>query len=306
MATTSQHPLRPLFLKAGGCRLAKAANWSSGKTSPAAYQLVHPVNTQHFPSFRPSPVPSPQLGVSVKGHRAHSCSVLFLTPGSSRSTGQHRLPSCTAEGIRDRNTASEPEPQSILNLPTCLTLARVLAVPLLAAAFYSSHSWATPLVRSSIFVAAALTDWLDGYLARKMNTTSEFGAFLDPVADKLMVAAALVLLCSRPATVITGPAWILTLPAIAIIGREITMSALREWAASQAGDVHKAVAVNALGKWKTASQMVALTILLGLSEELPSYVALLGVSLLYIAAALALLSLGIYFKGMWFAFSRCR
>lgn len=85
---------------------------------------------------------------------------------------------------------------------------------------------------------------------------------------------------------------------------QITMSALREWAASQAGDVHKAVAVNSLGKWKTASQMVALTILLGLNEELPSYVALLGVSLLYVAAVLALLSLGIYFKGMWFAFSR--
>lgn len=147
-----------------------------------------------------------------------------------------------------------------------------------------------------------MTDWLDGYLARKMGSSTEFGAFLDPVADKLMVATTLVLLCTRPpiaALAKVGP-WLLPLPAVAIIGREITMSALREWAASQGGDVHKAVAVNSLGKWKTAAQMVALTLLLA-GRDGGGGVALgaAGVSLLYISAGLALWSLAVYIRSMW-------
>ncbi|KAK8926154.1 hypothetical protein KSP39_PZI018486 [Platanthera zijinensis] len=123
-------------------------------------------------------------------------------------------------------------------------------------------SWATT-VTTSIFLVAALTDWLDGYLARKMQLATRFGAFLDPVADKLMVAAALVLLCTEPleVAVVGEVPWVLTVPAIAITGREITMSAVREWAASQSSKVLEAVAVNDLGKWKTATQMTALTIL---------------------------------------------
>jgi CDP-diacylglycerol--glycerol-3-phosphate 3-phosphatidyltransferase len=129
--------------------------------------------------------------------------------------------------------------------------------------FYSQERWATTAV-ATIFVLAAITDWLDGYLARKMGSSSEFGAFLDPVADKLMVATTLVLLCTRPPAMAWARVapWLLPLPAIAIIGREITMSAVREWAASQGEEMHKAVAVNKLGKWKTMSQMVALTLLL--------------------------------------------
>ncbi|CAN7062548.1 unnamed protein product, partial [Brassica rapa subsp. trilocularis] len=103
-------------------------------------------------------------------------------------------------------------------------------------AFYVDGWWGATAT-TSIFVAAAVTDWLDGYLARKMKLGSAFGAFLDPVADKLMVAATLILLCTKPIHVsVLGPVpWLLTVPSIAIIGREITMSAVREWAASQNG-----------------------------------------------------------------------
>ncbi|XWS75078.1 hypothetical protein CRYUN_Cryun01aG0054200 [Craigia yunnanensis] len=151
----------------------------------------------------------------------------------------------------------------ILTLPTVLTLGRVAAVPLLIFTFYVD-SWWGRTATTSIFIAAAITDWLDGYIARKMRLHSVFGAFLDPVADKLMVAATLVLLCSRPFNVaMFGPVpWLLIVPSIAIIGREITMSAVREWAASQNSKLLEAVAVNNLGKWKTATQMAALTILL--------------------------------------------
>src|SRR5574343_134876 len=127
------------------------------------------------------------------------------------------------------------------NLPIFLTWLRIVAIPLLIAVYYLPASWATPherdLAATLIFVSAALTDWADGYLARKLNQTSAFGAFLDPVADKLMVAAALI-----------------------IIGREITISALREWMAKIGAA--KSVAVSMLGKVKTTAQMLALPMLL--------------------------------------------
>ncbi|XP_024388203.1 CDP-diacylglycerol--glycerol-3-phosphate 3-phosphatidyltransferase 2 isoform X2 [Physcomitrium patens] len=191
--------------------------------------------------------------------------------------------------------------KKFLTLPTILTLARVAAVPALLAVFYCEEKWATT-AGATIFVVAAVTDWLDGYLARKMGSSSEFGAFLDPVADKLMVATTLVLLCTRPpvaALAKVGP-WLLPVPAITIIGREITMSALREWAASQGGDVRQAVAVNSLGKWKTAAQMVALTLLLA-GRDGGGGVALgaAGVSLLYVSAGLAVWSLVVYIRSMW-------
>ncbi|KAL7184681.1 hypothetical protein ACSBR2_026762 [Camellia fascicularis] len=165
----------------------------------------------------------------------------------------------------------QPPPQEsakLLTLPTVLTISRVAAVPLLVGTFYVNSWWGTTAT-TSIFIAAAITDWLDGYIARKMRLGSAFGAFLDPVADKLMVAATLVLLCTRPFEVpMFGQVpWLLTVPAIAIIGREITMSAVREWAASQNGKLSEAVAVNNLGKWKTATQMTALTILLATRDS---------------------------------------
>ncbi|KAI5424525.1 Phosphoenolpyruvate carboxylase 4 [Lathyrus oleraceus] len=162
----------------------------------------------------------------------------------------------------------QPQSSKLLTLPTILTLGRVAAVPLLVATFYLD-GWQGTVATTTIFIAASVTDWLDGYIARKMNLKSSFGAFLDPVADKLMVAATLVLLCTRPLDVglFAQAPWLLPIPAIAIIGREITMSAVREWAASQDSKLLEAVAVNNLGKWKTATQMTALAILLATRDS---------------------------------------
>ncbi|XP_008233394.1 PREDICTED: CDP-diacylglycerol--glycerol-3-phosphate 3-phosphatidyltransferase 2 [Prunus mume] len=191
----------------------------------------------------------------------------------------------------------------LLTLPTILTLGRVASVPILISTFYVDSRWGTTAT-TSIFIAAAITDWLDGYIARKMRLGSAFGAFLDPVADKLMVAATLVLLCSRPLDVaMFGQVpWLLVVPSIAIIGREITMSAVREWAASQNSKLLEAVAVNNLGKWKTATQMIALTVLLATRDSSlgrPEALVASGVALLYISAGLAVWSLVVYMSKIW-------
>src|SRR6188472_4432547 len=143
-----------------------------------------------------------------------------------------------------------------LNLPNLLTWLRIVLIPLFVGIFYFDKSWVSVpnqnLVATIIFTAAAVTDWLDGWLARKLNQTSAFGAFLDPVADKLMVAAALIILVQlgRLDAII----------ALIIVGREITISALREWMAG-IGEA-RSVAVSFLGKFKTLSQMVAIPLLL--------------------------------------------
>ena len=177
-----------------------------------------------------------------------------------------------------------------INIPNVLTWLRILSIPLVVGIFYFPEHWADPhernLMATVIFAGAAVTDWLDGYLARKLNQMSAFGAFLDPVADKLMVAAALIMLVqlSRLSAVV----------AVIIIGREITISALREWMASLGQG--KSVAVNILGKVKTGFQMVAIPMLLyhdsiGLFEP-----AIIGYWLIHIAAALTLISMFYYLK----------
>ncbi|TMH43945.1 MAG: CDP-diacylglycerol--glycerol-3-phosphate 3-phosphatidyltransferase, partial [Betaproteobacteria bacterium] len=143
-----------------------------------------------------------------------------------------------------------------LNVPNLLTWLRILTIPLVIGVFYVPgvwlSSWHQNLIATSLFIAAAITDWLDGYLARRLNQTSAFGAFLDPVADKLMVAAALmVLVWFQRADAIV---------AFVIIGREIAVSAMREWMAKIGQS--KSVAVNFLGKVKTISQMIAVPMLL--------------------------------------------
>src|SRR3982751_73732 len=177
-----------------------------------------------------------------------------------------------------------------LNIPILLTWLRILLIPLFVGIFYFEKSWVSlpnqNLVATVIFVLAAVTDWLDGWLARKLNQTSAFGAFLDPVADKLMVAAALIILVQllRVDAII----------ALIIIGREITISALREWMA-QIGQA-KSVAVSVLGKVKTASQMIAIPLLLyhdplGGFDPQKS-----GTWLIYVAAVLTLVSMAWYLK----------
>lgn len=177
-----------------------------------------------------------------------------------------------------------------LNIPNILTLTRIAAIPVIVMAFYLPFGWAN-IATAVIFAIAGFTDWLDGYLARKLNQTSRFGAFLDPVADKLMVAVALILL------VAADPAPWLVIPAAIIIGREIAISALREWMA-QVGE-RAQVAVSHIGKVKTSAQMLALFLLLYRNPvgEFPVY--MLGLVLLYIAAALTLWSMIIYLRAAW-------
>jgi len=142
-----------------------------------------------------------------------------------------------------------------------LTLVRVVAIPLLVAAWFFAQ-WTACF---ALFVGASVTDFFDGYLARKWDCSTPFGAFLDPVADKLMVATILILIGTVPvpAGYFAGNSWVLPAIACVIIAREITMSALREWAAALGPEAHAAAAVNKLGKYKTSSQMASLVLLLG-------------------------------------------
>ena len=179
------------------------------------------------------------------------------------------------------------------NIPILLTWLRIILIPLLVALFYLPEAWMHPVGRdvtaTVVFVVAAWTDWLDGYLARRWNETSAFGAFLDPVADKLMVAAALIILVylDRVGALI----------AVIIIGREITISALREWMA-QIG-AHKSVAVSMIGKIKTVAQMSAIPLLLYHKPIGGIDIHLLGTWLIYVAAVLTLWSMGYYMRMAW-------
>jgi CDP-diacylglycerol--glycerol-3-phosphate 3-phosphatidyltransferase len=180
------------------------------------------------------------------------------------------------------------------NIPNILTLLRIALIPVFVLFFYlpleSAHLFTT-----AIFALAAVTDWFDGYLARKWKETSAFGAFLDPVADKLMVAAALVLIVDTNPTPYAG-IW-LAIPALIIIGREITISALREWMAELGASA--TVAVSMMGKVKTTAQMAALILLLYQTPIGPLPTVLLGIVLLYLAALLTLWSMVIYLRAAW-------
>lgn len=177
-----------------------------------------------------------------------------------------------------------------MTIPTILTLIRIALIPVLVLVFYLPWEFARPTA-AVIFTVAAITDWLDGYLARKLNQTSPFGAFLDPVADKLMIAVALVLIVEA------APNPWLAIAASIIIGREIAVSALRERMA-ELGNSSK-VAVNMMGKLKTASQMLAIIFLLYQAPILGLPIEETGYVLLYIAAALTLWSMFIYLARAW-------
>jgi CDP-diacylglycerol--glycerol-3-phosphate 3-phosphatidyltransferase len=176
------------------------------------------------------------------------------------------------------------------NIATSLTWFRIAAIPLIAVVFYWSSPWARPAA-AFVFLLAAITDWLDGYAARRLQQTSKFGEFLDPVADKMMVSTALILLVQADPRVI-----IATLAAI-IIGREIAVSALREWMAGL-GTRHR-VAVSGYGKLKTIMQMTGLCCMLFAEPLFGLPVYEIGVLFLVLAAGLTIWSMIGYIRAAW-------
>lgn len=211
-----------------------------------------------------------------------------------------RLAPRSNSNAEDSNFGANKPPARLWNLPNVLTLLRIVAIPLLIAAFYLPSAWSNALC-SGLFVAASFTDYLDGYLARKMGISTPLGAFLDPVADKLMVATALVLLSER----LGSP--LVTVATAVIMCREIGVSALREWMASVGQ--RDTVAVGWWGKVKTATQMTALSVLL-LVQPNPTAAQLpiiaqhglwlkSSLALLTISAVLTVTSAAGYVKAAW-------
>ncbi|AKG17661.1 CDP-diacylglycerol--glycerol-3-phosphate 3-phosphatidyltransferase [Moraxella bovoculi] len=208
-------------------------------------------------------------------------------------------------------TQSSHAKDTIFNLPNNLTIARIVMIPLFIAIAYwppalgigvpaipnnaiarlgmleYSDSMLRHFLLTFLFILAAITDWLDGYLARKMNITSAFGRFLDPVADKLMVAAALIILVQWHPNIVMATC------GIVIISREIAVSALREWMAELGA--RTSVAVSYVGKLKTTFQMIAISVLLLNWQSLE----ILGYILMIIAVLLTLWSMMIYLKAAW-------
>jgi cardiolipin synthase (CMP-forming) len=175
------------------------------------------------------------------------------------------------------------------NLPTLLTWARIVAIPLIVGVFYLPWPQAeVNTLACVLFIVVALTDWLDGWLARRWNQTSSFGAFLDPVADKFLVCASLLILLELGR--------VNAIVALIIIGREIAISALREWMA-QIG-ASRSVAVHMVGKLKTAAQMVAITLLLfdGHLGSIIPHTRELGTWLIYVACGLTIWSMAYYLR----------
>lgn len=227
-------------------------------------------------------------------------------------TGQNLQTNNNNANANNANNHSSEQP-SIFNLPNNLTIARIAMIPVFVAIAYwppalgigvpaitdnaianigmNMDSFSDSMLRhfllTFVFILAAITDWLDGYLARKMNITSAFGRFLDPVADKLMVAAALIILVQW------HPNIIMSIAAIVIISREIAVSALREWMAELGN--RTSVAVSFVGKFKTALQMIAITVLLLNWESLE----MVGYVLMLVAVFLTLWSMFIYMKAAW-------
>ncbi|MDO6708671.1 CDP-diacylglycerol--glycerol-3-phosphate 3-phosphatidyltransferase [Photobacterium sp. 1_MG-2023] len=171
-----------------------------------------------------------------------------------------------------------------LTIPNILSFVRLVLIPFFVITFYLPYAW-SPFATALIFTIAGITDWFDGYLARKLNQASRFGAFIDPVADKVMVAAALVLVTEHYHSV-----WV-TIPAMTMIGREIIISALREWMAELGK--RSSIAVSWVGKVKTASQMFALVMLLWHPNELLETIGFIS---LYIATILTYWSMYLYLK----------
>jgi CDP-diacylglycerol--glycerol-3-phosphate 3-phosphatidyltransferase len=178
----------------------------------------------------------------------------------------------------------------LLNLPNTLTLFRIALIPIMVALFYLPYEW-TPMACAVVFAAASFTDLFDGYLARSRGQTTELGAFLDPVADKLMVGVALALLIQMHTT-----AW-LTIPALTIICRELLVSALREWMGTYGTQGNVSVAF--IGKVKTALQMIAITGLLANPPQPVDWILLLAYAFLYASFLMTIWSMFHYLRAAW-------
>ena len=179
-----------------------------------------------------------------------------------------------------------------MNIPNILTSLRLLLIPVIVVIHYLPFHW-TYLAAASVFMVASFTDWFDGYLARRLNQTTPFGAFLDPVADKVMVAVALAILIEK----FDSP--LMTVAGLIIISREIVISALREWMAELGK--RTSVAVSFIGKLKTAAQMGSITLLLLAKDDAlgTGLVGFFGLVLLLIAAVLTIWSMMVYLKAAW-------
>ena len=260
--------------------------------------------------------------------RAAACEKCGNSIAATSSPPQSPARSRRAEGSGTPSAADEDGSEAIihrretlLTAPNVLTLFRLALVPVFFALWFVEHgdaAWAPPAA-AAVFAAAAVTDWLDGYLARRLALTSAFGAFLDPVADKVMVCTALVLMAATPPEPLGNAE--LSLPVVIIICREIAMSALREWAAASdtgksggGGGARSAVKVNSLGKWKTALQMAVMVALLALRHAASpgGWARRLGIptravhvstraslALLWAGAVLAVASLCYYMSSVW-------
>jgi len=187
-----------------------------------------------------------------------------------------------------------------MTFPLFLTLLRIALIPVLVVFFYLPYAW-SGIAAAVVFILAAITDWLDGYLARRWDMMSSFGAFLDPVADKLMVATALVLMVQKPPDLLL-PVVFFTLSAAVIVGREIAISGLREWMAEM-GE-RGTVKVGLLGKLKTIFQMTAISLLLFGNNLFGLPVLHIGELLMYLAAGLTLWSMWVYLHAAWPVMSR--
>ncbi len=190
----------------------------------------------------------------------------------------------------------------MLNIPNALTFFRILLIPVLVALYLLPFAWSNTAV-TAVFLAAGLSDWLDGYLARRLKQDSKFGAFLDPVADKLIVVTALVLLVSDEAVmrqVLSQTVFALVVAVI--IGRELVVSALREWMAELGNRAR--VSVSMVGKIKTAGQFVAIAMMLYRESVVDVSMLRLGEVLLVLAAGLTLWSMVMYLRAAWAGFGR--
>ena len=177
-----------------------------------------------------------------------------------------------------------------MNTPILVTVLRMALIPVFVGIYVVPGTWSN-VAAAAVFGLAALTDWLDGYLARRLKQTTRFGAFLDPVADKLVIVSAIVMMVGSHASL-----W-LTLPGLVIVGREIVISALREWMAEM--NRRGVVAVSRLGKVKTGVQITAILVLLAFPPGADPRLVVIGYVLIYLAAAMTLGSMVMYLRAAW-------